>query len=129
MLCEGLLSIILRRGVVSGARPSTLGGRISGPLRTVRGIWAEIRITPDNFRIIWFLNRGLAFLGRSLGCLLGVVVGGPGSQHNKKWVGGGLAAKSDHLTVNRGFTDVMKPLFSFWGLEIRFWRLKVTISL
>ena len=42
MLCEGLLSIILRRGVVSGARPSTLGGRISGPLRTVRGIWSEL---------------------------------------------------------------------------------------
>ena len=42
MLCEGLLSIILRRGVVSGARPSTLGGRISGRLRTERGIWCEL---------------------------------------------------------------------------------------
>ena len=30
MLCEGLFSFILQRGLVSGARPSTFGGSFSG---------------------------------------------------------------------------------------------------
>ena len=76
MLCEGLFSIILRRGVVGGARPSTWGGRIAGPLRTVRGLWCELPAElpcelpaelpwelPAENSSKWPDNRGFVFWG------------------------------------------------------------------